>query len=173
MDRNDDNYTDGTSKLSGRGLQSPLEVRLTSKGGMPAYKLLLPNIGHVYMSDDWYRSLYEMEDGEVVMSEEVIDDLHQQLPDLTFGEAIVHRIGRFKKAIEPDFSNPYRVLIPINTNVDCTLYITRTLMDLRRLCVDEPWFVNGYHRITLLDHNVKGEHIVLQLTCDESLREFL
>ena len=155
---------------------------MKAKGGLPTFVNLQPALGAI--APAWHHvshwnKLHECQNGDVVHDEHVLLDLDAVLADKLFYSSVsVYKMGKgfpnrnSRMWFEPDLSNPFKVIVSLESNIDCTFFITERIMDCRRFWHGQPFFVNGYHKFCL-ERPIMSDAIVLVFDCDEKLRRLV
>lgn len=155
---------------------------MTPKGGLPAIVNLEPVLGMVVPSFDYgnhWRKLIDYQSGDIITDDDILHDLHNKFADrLSYGSVTVYKLYAGNPArnhricFTASTHSPYKILVSTETNVDCVLYLTRTVMDHRRLWQGHPYFVNGYHDF-YVERPILTEAVVLVFDCDKRLRDLI
>ena len=194
MDRTNDRANDRTSGRVGDRASGHSEVVrssgsvtedsiLQARGGLPSFCKLVDHLGsicsetffsHQYIWLEFQRFVSKSEEGDLVTDEIFLDEIRSGIRhDVTYGTVSITK-GSMRDSVfmGPDLSSPYQILVPINCNIDCHMYITERIMDARRLWCYEPWFVNGYHKLCF-ERNYNTSARLLKLECDETIRSLV
>ena len=116
-------------------------------------------------------TMYDLEDGDTIPEE--YHDYFTAFFPFTIGDVTLLRIPRGRPyTLDPSPCDPHRVIISYNTNIEVTLYVTKFLMESRRLYCGEPWFVNGHHRV-VFEAPVLRDALLVHIICDSSVREHI